>query len=70
MFSTKASCGPFITISFSGFEILRCLNPFTSMSKPTDNVSTNKAQLPELTPLKISLKEDCCLILFCGIRQS
>lgn len=46
IFSTKASCGPFITISLLGVSTLLCLNPFTSISKAIDNVSTNKAQLP------------------------
>ena len=46
MFSTKASCGPFITISLLGVSILLCLNPFTSISNATGKVSTNKTQLP------------------------
>lgn len=48
MFSTNASCGPFTTISFAGFSTLRCLKPFTSMSKATDKVSINSAQFPRI----------------------
>lgn len=49
-FSTKASCGPLITISLFGLSILLCLKPFTSISKAILIVSTKSAQLPELIP--------------------
>lgn len=46
MFSTKASWGPFITISLLGVSILLCLKPFTSISKARFKVSINKMQFP------------------------
>lgn len=64
MLSTKASCDPFITTSFSGFEIPLCLKPLISISKHVDNVSINNAQFPELTLENISVNVDCCFILF------
>ena len=64
IFSTKASCGPLITISLLGFSIPLCLKPLTSISKAISNVSTNKAQLPELIPDIQSSKVETCLIAF------
>ena len=67
-FSTNASCEPFIITSLLGASTLLCLKPFTSISNATFMVSTNKMQLPEFTPLKVSLKFVVFSKLFCGIR--
>ena len=70
MFSTNASCGPFITFSMLGLSTERCLKPFTSISKATFSVSTNKIQFPELMSEIITLNSFCIFILFCGTNLS
>ena len=69
IFSTKASCGPLITISLSGVSTLLCLKPFTSISKAIFKVSINKAQFPAFTPFATSSKSDICSTLFWGSKQ-
>ena len=69
IFSTKASWGPFITISLLGLSILLSLNPLTSISKAISKVSINKAQFPELILAKISSNYETSLISFWGTRH-
>ena len=68
--SVKPSCGPRITFSFSGVEILRFSNPFASIRNAQSSVSIKSAETPALTfraMLSNSLSVDTS---FCGTRLS
>ena len=59
IFSTNASCGPFITFSFIGLSIFRCLNPFTSILKATRKLSAQDndmsvSNVAKVTELKVT----------------
>ena len=68
IFSTNASCGPFITFSFIGLSIFRCLNPFTSILKATSIVSINNTQFPDFILSHSLLNSVSSITLFCGIK--